>query len=59
MLGDQHSDAEVVDQPRQGGKNFFRRSWIKRRSRLIENEDPRARCEHRTNSNPLLLTARQ
>ena len=57
VLGEQHRDAEVVDQPGQRGEHLLGRGRVERGRRLVEDEQPRVHGEHRADRDPLLLAA--
>ena len=59
VLGHDDGDAEVVDEPGDGGEHLLGGGGVERRGRLVEHEDPRVGGEHRADGDALLLAARE
>ena len=57
VLGDQDGEADVVDQPGQGGQHLLGRGRVQRGGRFVENQQPGVHREHRPDRHPLLLPA--
>ena len=59
VLGQQHRDAEVVDQPGQRREHLLGRGRVEGGGRLVEHEQSRVHGQHRPDRHPLLLAAGQ
>ena len=59
MLGGQHGDPEIVDDPQDRSEGILGCRWVERRGRLVEHQHPRVERQHGRESDPLLLPARQ
>ena len=59
VLGQHHGHPEVVDEAGDGGQHLLGGGGVERRGGLVEDQDPRVGGEHRTDGDPLLLTARE
>ena len=57
MLGQDHGDAQVVDEAQDGGQHLLGRGRVEGRGRLVEDQDPRTGGEHRADRDALLLPA--
>ena len=57
VLGQQHGDAEVVDQPGDRGQHLLGRRRVEGRGRLVEDQDAGVGGQHRADGDPLLLAA--
>ena len=59
VLGDEHGDPQVVDQPGDRGQHLLGRGGVERRGGLVEHEHPRVRGQDRADRHALLLSAGQ
>ena len=59
VLGKQNGDAEVVHEALQCGEHFLSCGRVEGGGRLVEDEHPRVRGEHRADRHALTLTSRQ
>ena len=59
VLGHDDGDGEVVDEPGDGREHLLGAGRVEGGGRLVEQEDPRVRGEHRADGDPLLLAAGQ
>ena len=59
VFGEQHGEAEVVDEPRQRVEHVLGGRRIECRRRLVEDEYPGRRRQHRPDGHALLLTSGQ
>ena len=59
VLGEQHRDADVVDQPGERGEHVLGGGRVECGRRLVEHEEPRVHGQHRADRDPLLLPAGQ
>ena len=59
VLGEEHGEAEIVDEAGQDREHVLGRAGIERRGRLVEHEHARRRREHRTDRDALRFAGRQ
>ena len=57
VLGQHHRDAEVVDEPGQGGEHVLGGGRVEGRGGFVEDQDPRVHGQHRPDGDALLLAA--
>ena len=59
VLGQEHGQAEVVDEPGDRGEDVLGRGRVEGRGGFVEHQHARVRGEHRPDGHPLLLAAGQ